>query len=67
MKQSSYKWMEQLGIHSEDILDPDGWDRTNFRYSMSRAIIEKTFVSRLCVSTMRMTPTFIKLAEKYGR
>lgn len=35
------------------ILDPDGWDRTNYQYSWyEELIIKKEFEKRLCTSTI---------------
>ena len=64
-KQSSYKWIKNLGINPDTILDPDGWDRHRLKYSMSRAIKYSTFIERLSASTVLFDHVNRKLFEKY--
>ena len=54
---TSKKWCEKLGLSRDNILDPDGWDRTNFNYSFDEEKISKgEFIERLGRSTVRFTP-----------
>jgi hypothetical protein len=51
---TSAEW--QLKYPSIKILDPDGWDRTNFTYSFyEEKITEKEFIKRLFTSTIQST------------
>jgi len=53
MKQTSENWYSQLYPNKEvKILDPDGWDRTNYRYSFKEELVtESEFRERLMMST----------------
>jgi|688.fasta_scaffold761113_3 hypothetical protein len=49
IKLPSSEWIKQYGYI---ILDPDGWDRTNFDYSFNKELITKEeFEKRLSEST----------------
>lgn len=57
-KKTSKEWAESMAF---EILDPDGWDRSNFDYSFNQELISKDeFAKRLCRSTCR-TKTVSKL------
>jgi len=61
-KKTSKKWCKKLDIMLSCILDPDGWDRTDFDYSFYKEQITKEeFIDRLSASTVRFTPTITKL------
>ena len=51
MKLNSYEWMQKLGILQSQILDPDGWDRSNFKKSMEEEITIEEFWHRFNLST----------------
>ena len=62
MKRTSKKWCKKLKISLNSILDPDGWERTNFDYSFFKERITKEeFIIRLGQSTVRFTPSVIKV------
>lgn len=48
MKQNSTAWSEHFGVI---VLDPDGWDRSNFKQSWYEEIDELEFKRRLQHST----------------
>ena len=51
MKRTSKKWNKGCRVK---ILDPDGWDRSNYDYSWNvEKITRKEFENRLCFSTVR--------------
>ncbi len=53
MKQTSDKWAASPKYKNTTILDPDGWDRSNFQYSFHQEeITEKEFQTRLNRSTI---------------
>lgn len=54
-KKTSKEWLELIGPSSDlKILDPDGWDRTNYDYSFNEEKIEREeFEKRLMVSTIQ--------------
>lgn len=52
MLQTSQEWLKEL-YPEVTILDPDGWDRTNYEYSFyEEEITEGEFVKRLQMSTV---------------
>lgn len=51
-RRSSSSWCDRLGIPQSSIIDPDGWDRTNFNASWSELITKKEFLHRCRMSTM---------------
>ena len=55
-KKTSREWCDEFGIVTGyDILDPDGWDRRNLRYSFYEEKIGiKEFNERVCNSTIRI-------------
>ena len=51
LRMTSADWQEIL-CYEEVILDPDGWDRSNYDYSFNKELIsEKEFMVRLGNST----------------
>ena len=53
-KLSSAEWEKELGIQ---VMDPDGWDRTNLEEDWNRPISIQEFRERAMVSTiMDITP-----------
>jgi len=51
MKKTSLEWMKEINC---EILDPDGWDRTNYDYSFNEEkITRKEFNRRLALSTIQ--------------
>ena len=51
IKKTSAEWIKQVGY---EILDPDGWDRTNYDYSFNKEkITMEEFQKRLSLSTVR--------------
>ena len=46
-------WCALLGI---EVLDPDGWDRSDFEASWARRITEAEFRERAAISTTRAIP-----------
>jgi hypothetical protein len=52
MKKTSEQWCKEKDIKlGEDIIDPDGWDRSNFKESWDELISESEFDRRLMMST----------------
>ena len=53
LHQTSAEWYgEFIKTHKTRILDPDGWDRTNYSYSFHEELVtEDTFNRRLMFST----------------
>lgn len=49
MKFSSSVWCDKFNVR---VLDPDGWDRTNFDESWNELITEEEFKKRLMRSTV---------------
>jgi hypothetical protein len=57
---TSVEWCDKIGIEDGIILDPDGWDRTNFKYSFEQEkITREEFINRLAGSTVN----FMKLKQ----
>ena len=54
-KLTSRKWMRFISTSSKlEIIDPDGWDRNNFKFSFDKELITKDeFMKRLCFSTIQ--------------
>ena len=51
IKKTSAEWIKEVGY---EVLDPDGWDRTNFDYSWNKEKIPMAeFNRRLSMSTVR--------------
>ena len=44
------EWAEIYGI---EILDPDGWDRKNFKQDWARPLTEGAFSTKMMQSTIR--------------
>lgn len=49
IRRPSAEWVKIVGV---SILDPDGWDRTNFVKSWDELITEEEFRNRASVSTV---------------
>jgi hypothetical protein len=58
-KKTSQEWFDTLCVpRGTVILDPDGWDRTNFAFSWNEELISKDeFTLRLCDSTCMFDKT----------
>jgi hypothetical protein len=52
MKKTSQDWMTEFG---DMILDPDGWDRSNFDQSWNELITREEYISRRTQSTTQST------------
>jgi hypothetical protein len=51
IKKVSGEWIKEVGY---EVLDPDGWDRTNFDYSWNKEKITMAeFQRRLAMSTVK--------------
>ena len=51
IKKTSAEWIKEVGY---EVLDPDGWDRTNYDYSFNKEkITMDEFQKRLFLSTVR--------------
>ena len=51
IKKTSAEWIKKVGY---EILDPDGWDRTNYDYSFNKEkITMEEFQKRLSLSTVK--------------
>jgi hypothetical protein len=56
IKKVSSEWIKEVGY---EIIDPDGWDRTNFDYSFNKEKITfEEFKNRIMNSTVRRTTKF---------
>lgn len=54
-KKTSAEWINDPSYKDVRVLDPDGWDRTNYNYSWNEELItESEFISRLFQSTLMM-------------
>ncbi len=60
MKKTSKEWYKEIPKeHKLLILDPDGWDRTNYEYSFNEELITKDeFKIRLSFSTVKCNLSF---------
>ena len=63
MKKTSQQWYEEIPKeHKLLILDPDGWDRSNYQYSFYEELITKEeFDIRLSSSTIQCNTSFFNL------
>ena len=60
-KKTSRDWCRQFRVAQRDILDPDGWDRTNFEESFrAEEITKEEFGDRLGCSTTRFSPMIVR-------
>ena len=51
VKKPSSEWIKEVGY---EVLDPDGWDRSNFQYSWyEEDITYQEFQKRLLISTVK--------------
>ena len=56
IKKSSAEWSKEMGLElGRDILDPDGWDRSNFDQSWAELITKDEFRRRYTISTVRIS------------
>lgn len=51
IKKSSEAWLKEPKFEDITVLDPDGWDRRNFKASWAEEITESEFEARLMNST----------------
>ena len=49
-------WLAQPEYKGVDILDPDGWDRKNFKISWNTPISKDDFERRMVQCTIRIAP-----------
>lgn len=54
------EWLKTEPYVGISILDPDGWDRTNFEASWAKPISSSEFDNRLSVSTARYPVSFFR-------
>lgn len=65
---SSSEWAEEILLPGEQILDPDGWDRSNYDYSFNvEQISYSEFNKRLSSSTGMWALYKVKLAYELAR
>ena len=57
---NSHYWIKHFGIE-EDIMDSDGWDRTNYENSMNEEISKEEFITRCGKSTVRFSDNMRKM------
>jgi hypothetical protein len=50
---NSSEWSKEFGV---TVLDPDGWDRSNFKVSWAEEITKEEFERRLTKSTTLLIP-----------
>lgn len=63
-KMTSDKWCKELNINQNHILDPDGRDRTNWKFSFyEQAIDKEAFRMRLIQSTCMLTDEILKVSQ----
>lgn len=53
---TSDEWLAEPQYEGITVLDPDGWDRKNFKESWNEKISENEFGKRLAVSTVQIHP-----------
>lgn len=54
-KKTSAEWISEATYQDITVLDPDGWDRTNYKYSWNEELItEGEFIARIFQSTVMM-------------
>lgn len=53
MKNSSRYWENLLLLKGEEIVDPDGWDRSRFTESWEEKITAEEFIQRFYNSSVR--------------
>lgn len=59
---TSKEWLELMPKEYKlKIIDPDGWDRTNYDYSFNEEKISKDeFLKRVVASTIKFNRSFLK-------
>jgi len=62
-KKTSDEWHKEL-CPDTIILDPDGWDRSNFEESWNEKISRAEFIRRLGMSTIRFDEEVLKLFDE---
>lgn len=64
---SSEEWQKELNAIT--VIDPDGWDRSNFNQSWSEPITEKEYLYRRSMSTCKgnvMMSYVLKIRRKHN-
>ncbi len=66
LKKTSKEWLEEIPEeHGLVIMDPDGWDRKNYKYSFNEELItKKEFMKRLSYSTTICKTSFHEYFEE---
>lgn len=57
MKKKPDEWLKDPSFKAYFVLDPDGWDRTNFTESWNEAITKEEMNNRLMRSTLSIKVT----------
>jgi len=53
---TSLTWLDEDEFNSITLMDPDGWDRSNYQYSFNEELITKAeFEKRVMYSTIIFT------------
>jgi hypothetical protein len=63
---SADEWLADDEFSDITIMDPDGWDRSNFEVSWNEKITKEEFSQRLLVSTLIMKNPFWKRNQGAG-
>lgn len=56
VKKDTNGWLIHFGIDKNDIINPDGWDRSNLDSSFDELITLEEFESRIRASTLKSSP-----------
>ncbi len=56
VKKCADDWLREPQYHAVSVIDPDGWDRKNYKASWAEEITEQEFYQRLLNSTCRIRP-----------
>lgn len=56
---SSDEWLKEPKYAGITVLDPDGWDRSNYDVSWAEQISELEFNRRVGMSTIKFTPEWL--------
>lgn len=60
IKRKPEDWLKTLEFQGYTILDPDGWDRKNWKQSWNEKITKQEMVNRLMKSTLLRNPEIIE-------